>query len=378
VPAQPTGTVTFLFSDIEGSTRLVNQLGPERYAETLAFHRSLLRDAFARHEGYEVDSDGDAFFVAFERATDAVAAAAESQTRLGAAEWPHGEAVSVRMGLHTGEPHVVPPAYVGLDVHKAARIMASGHGGQVLLSQSTRELVDVAVSDLGEHRLKDLSAPERIYQLGDGTFPRLKTLHQTNLPVPVTSFHGRSVELAALRELLGGTRLLTLTGPGGAGKTRLAVHAAAESSDGFPDGVWWVPLSSIRDPALVESAVVEALGAEGELASAIGARRQLLVLDNFEQVVDAAGNVSRLLERCPNVTFIVTSRERLQIAGEVEYPVDALGENEAVELFRARAGAVGVSSKTTTRSVCCARGSTICRSRSSSPPHGASCSRRHS
>jgi class 3 adenylate cyclase len=192
----PSGTVTFLFTDIEGSTRLLHELG-DAYAEALAEHRRTLREAFQRHGGVEVDTQGDAFFVAFARATDALAAAAGGQEAL--ASGP----VKVRMGLHTGEPLVTEEGYVGIDVHRAARIAAAGHGAQVLVSQTTRDLAGTNdLVDLGEHRLKDLSAPERLYQLGSAEFPRLKTLYQTNLPVPATPFLGRERELAELGELL--------------------------------------------------------------------------------------------------------------------------------------------------------------------------------
>src|SRR5919204_4946256 len=219
----PRGTVTFLFTDIEGSTRLLQELG-DAYADALAEHRRAVREAFARHGGVEVDTQGDAFFVAFGRATEALAAARDAQAAL--SEGP----VRVRIGLHTGEPLVTEEGYVGIDVHRAARIAAVGHGGQVLVSQSTRELVGPdSLRDLGEHRLKDLTAPERLYQLGEGEFPPLKTLYQTNLPVPATPFLGRETELAEVVELLGrdDVRLVTVTGAGGAGKTRLALQAAA-------------------------------------------------------------------------------------------------------------------------------------------------------
>jgi hypothetical protein len=241
-----------VFTDIEGSTRLLSRLGPEPYAEALEMHRRLLRGAFERHGGYEIDTEGDAFFVAFARAEAALAAAVEAQQSLEAAEWPAAKAVRVRIGIHTGEPLAIPPDYVGIDVHKAARIMAAGHGGQVLLSQTTRDLAPqgVVVRDLGEHRLKDLSAPQRLFQLGDGDFPPLKSLNQTNLPVQPTLLVGRERELEEVLELLHASRLLTLTGPGGAGKTRLALQAAAELVDDFDDGIWFVPFSAISDPEL--------------------------------------------------------------------------------------------------------------------------------
>jgi class 3 adenylate cyclase len=237
----PSGTVTFLFTDVEGSTRLLHELGAEPYAAALAEHRRLLREAFAHNRGVEVDTEGDAFFVAFERASDALAAAEQGQQALAAGP------LRVRMGIHSGEPLLREDHYVGLDVHRAARIAAAGHGGQVLVSQAARELAGRDdLRDLGPQRLKDLSAPERIWQLGEGEFPRLRTLYQTNLPVPATPFLGREAELAeASALLLDGVRLLTLSGPGGTGKTRLALQAAAAAADGYPDGVWWVPLAPL-------------------------------------------------------------------------------------------------------------------------------------
>ena len=226
----PRGTVTFLFTDIEGSTPLLNEHG-ERYAELLSEHRRVLREAFMRHGGVEVDTQGDAFFVAFARASDAIAAASDGQAAL------RDGPISVRMGLHTGEPVVTDEGYVGIDVHRAARIAAAGHGGQVLLSQATRDLVAAeAVRDLGEHRLKDLSAPERLFQLGDAEFPRLKTLYQTNLPVPATPFLGRERELDEVVGLLRreDVRLLTLTGPGGTGRRGWRCKPRPRSPRTFP------------------------------------------------------------------------------------------------------------------------------------------------
>ena len=280
----PGGTVTFLFTDIEGSTRLLHELG-DGYAAALSEHRRALRAAFTAHGGVEVDTQGDAFFVAFSRAREAVAAAGDGQKALAAGP------IRVRMGLHTGEPLVTDEGYVGIDVHRAARIAAVGHGGQVLLSQATYDLVGPdGLRDLGEHRLKDLTAPERLWQLGETDFPPLRSLNRSNLPVQPTPFVGREKELGEVLALLHdpATRVLTLTGAGGSGKTRLAAQAAAEVVDDHEHGVWWAPLQAVREPDRVLPEIGSALGARGELREHIGERRMLLVLDNFEQVVDAA------------------------------------------------------------------------------------------
>jgi predicted ATPase len=332
----PTGTVTFLFTDIEGSTRLLHELGAA-YADALAEHRRALRAAFVDHAGVEVDTQGDAFFVAFSRAADALAAARAGQNALVSGP------LKVRMGLHTGEPLVTDEGYVGIDVHGAARIAAAGHGGQVLVSRTTYDLVgEDGLRDLGEHRLKDLSAPERIYQLGDGEFPPLKTLYQTNLPVPATPFLGRGRELAELGELLGRpeVRLLTLTGAGGSGKTRLALQAVGAAAEGYPQGVWWVPLAPIADSGAVVESVARALGGAGSLQDVVGDRRLLLLLDNFEHVIDAAPELTALLASAPQLDLVVTSRERLQLAGEHVYPVPILERSEARTFFVSRARAV--------------------------------------
>jgi predicted ATPase/class 3 adenylate cyclase len=330
----PTGTVTFLFTDIAGSTKLVRDLGAEAYAHALAEHRKLLRAAFTRQGGAEVDTQGDAFFVAFPTAPGALQAAADALEAFSAGP------VRVRVGIHTGTPLVTEEGYVGVDVHRAARIAAAAHGGQVLVSASTAALVDMLqLHDLGEHRLKDLSAPERIYQLGEGDFPPLKSLYRTNLPVPSTPFLGRAHELAEVSALLSraDVRLLTLTGPGGAGKTRLALQAAASQADRFADGIWWVPLVSLREPHLVLEEAAHALESEDGLAEHIADKRLLLLFDNFEHVAEAAPNLGDLLVACPNLEVLVTSRERLRLAGEREYRVPPLAENEAVALFIERA-----------------------------------------
>jgi class 3 adenylate cyclase len=333
----PTGTVTFLFTDAEASTRLLHELGTEAYAKALAGHRRVIRRGVASHGGVEVDTQGDAFFAAFPTAPGALAAATAVRDAL--ADGP----IRVRMGLHAGTPLVTEEGYVGADVHRAARIAAAGHGGQILVSASTAALVhDVDLADLGPHRLKDLSAPERIYQVGDEKFPPLKSLHQTNLPIPATSFLGREKELAEVMQLLTreDVRLLTLTGAGGTVKTRLALQAAALASEQYRDGVWWVPLAPLRDAQLVVSTTAQLLGAEGGVADHIGDKWMLLLLDNFEQVVDAATDVAQLLASCPNLNVLATSRERMRVAGEQEYRVTPLVHEEGVGLFLARAHAV--------------------------------------
>lgn len=346
--AQPSGTVTLVFTDIEGSTRLLESLGPENYRSALAQHQRVVRDAFGRHGGYEVDSAGDGFFFAFATAADAARGVGEALAGL------EGGPVRMRVGVHTGEPVVEGSKYVGLDVHRAARIMAAAHGGQVLLGQTTRDLLDASFSirDLGEHRLKDLSAPQRLYQLGPGEFPRPRTLHLTNLPVPATEFLGRARELAEVVETLrDGVRLLTLTGPGGTGKTRLALQAAGEAADDFAAGVWLVPLSALRDPELVLRHTANTLDVleqpdrplEDVLAELLGGRRMLLVLDNAEHLLPAAAGAIATLRDLDGPKLVVTSRERLQLAGEHVYPVPQLSAPEGLDLFAARAAAIDPS-----------------------------------
>jgi predicted ATPase/class 3 adenylate cyclase len=330
----PTGTVTFLFTDVEASTKLLHELGAEAYAQALADHRRLVRAACARYDGVEVDTQGDAFFLAFPTAPGALTAAGEMTDALAAGH------VHVRIGLHTGTPLLTAEGYVGPDVHRAARIASAGHGGQVLVSSSTAQLIDIELTDLGEHRLKDLSAPERIYQLGDGDFPALKSLYRTNLPVPATPFLGREAELAEVAGLLEDARLLTLTGPGGTGKTRLALQAAGMAADDYPDGVWWVPLAPLRDPALVLETAAQMLGSKNGLAAHIQDKAMLCLFDNFEQVVEAAPELANLLSACPNLDVLVTSRERLRVGGEQTYPVPPLAESDGEALFLTRARAV--------------------------------------
>lgn len=328
----PTGTVTFLFTDIEGSTRLLDALGAEAYAAALAEHRDRLRHAFASRGGVEVDTQGDAFFVAFSDAAAAAAAAAAAQAALA------GGPINVRMALHTGRPLVTDDDYVGVDVHRAARICSTAHGGQVVLSGTTRALLgNEDVLDLGLHRLKDLGEPERLYQLGRTKFPRLRSLNATNLPAQTNILVGREAELHELVALVAEHRLVTVTGPGGTGKTRLALQVAAEVVDRFGDGVFWVSLAAVSEPTLLLPAIAAEIGAKVAVADHIDERRMLLLLDNLEQLVDAAPELSALLQKCPNLYLLVTSRELLRVEGEAPYPVAPLAVDDAVALFRQRA-----------------------------------------
>ena len=330
----PSGNVTFLFSDIEGSTRLLQSLGDERYAAVLAEHRVLMRAAFAAQGGVEVGTEGDSFFVAFPTAAGAVAAARAITAEL--ADGP----VKARIGLHTGSPIVTAEGYVGEEVHRAARIAASGHGGQVLLSAATAALVGTdGLRELGEHRLKDFDQPVTIFQLGDERFAPLKTISNTNLPRPASTFLGREREVGEVAGLLqDGARLVTLTGPGGTGKTRLAIEAAAAVLSEFKAGVFWVDLAPVRDAPLVGGSIGQVIGAQDGLAAHIGEREMLLVVDNLEQVIESAPMLADLVERCRNLRLLTTSRERMRVRGEVEYPVPPLAESEAVVLFCTRAG----------------------------------------
>ena len=349
-PELPIGTVTFLFTDVERSTRLLHELGDERFADVLARHRGILRGVFSDHGGVEVDTQGDAFFVAFPNASGALLAAADCRTAL------LDEPIRVRMGIHTGTPLRTDEGYVGADVHRAARIAASGHGGQILVSAATVAEVDASsfdLVDLGDHRFKDLLAPERVYQLGMESFPEIRSLYQAHLPKPATSFVGRERELEEVTNLLRRheERLLTLTGPGGTGKTRLALEAAAEAAEEFPDGLWWVPLSALTDASLVPSMIAGALEI-GErpgsmllasLGESLANERALILIDNAEHLLpQIAVDLSALLASAPGPTLLVTSRERLQIAAEHEYAVPSLDSEDAIKLFIARAAAVGI------------------------------------
>jgi predicted ATPase/class 3 adenylate cyclase len=343
-PALPSGTLTFLFTDIEGSTKLVQELGPAAYGEVLERHRDLLRAAWAANDGIEVGTEGDSFFVVFASAPAAVAAAVAAQRALAVAQFPHGAGpIRVRMGLHTGLGVVSAGTYVGADVNRAARVAAAANGGQVVLSSATVPLLEgslpagVRARDAGEHRLKDLR-PERLAILeieGLTDDPRpIRSLDNrpNNLPTQVTSFVGREDELADTTAKLAEARLLTLTGPGGTGKTRLSLQLAAAVAEAFPDGVYFVALEPIREPALVGPTIASVLGLVEEsgvpigerLAKWIANRRILLVLDNFEQVIDAAALVGELLRATTQLKLIVSSRSPLRVSGEQEYPVPGL------------------------------------------------------
>jgi predicted ATPase/class 3 adenylate cyclase len=373
-PALPSGTVTFLFTDIEGSTKLLQHLG-DAYATVLGEHQALLRQAFTEHEGVEIDTAGDGFFVAFPTAPAAVAAAAAATRALARHGWPEGAPLRVRVGLHTGAPQLVGDHYVGLDVHRAARIAAAGHGGQILLSASTRVLAaqdlpeDTTLRDLGTYRLKDLQNPEPISQLVlaelPSAFPPLKTLDRRahNLPIQPTELLGREASLTAVRALLErvGVRLVTVTGAGGIGKTRFALQVAAEVLEDFPDGIWFVRLSRLSDPELVLPTIAQTLGVKEVLGQPIAQtlsehlqeKHLLLVLDNFEQVVAAAPEVGELLAESAQVKVLVTSRVPLHLRGEHNYaltplpipetgqqfPPEQLTQYAAVALFVERASA---------------------------------------
>ena len=340
----PTGTVAFLFTDIEGSTNLSQSLPRDRWDALLARHREIIRMAIAAHDGVEDKTEGDGFLVVFERTADAVAATVDAQRALAAEPWPDDGQVRVRMGIHTGDGRLdADGEYVGADVHRAARVAAAGHGGQILISEATSTLVadqlptGVELRALGEHRLKDLR-PERLFQLVIGglrtDFPPIRSLDRrpNNLPTQLTSFVGRDAELAEAGRLLESSRLLTLTGPGGTGKTRLSLQLAASVSDAFPDGIWFVALEPVRDPGLIGGTILTTLGlietagrsARDVLTDWLAPKRLLLVLDNFEQVIEGAPIVSDLLRAAPQLSAIVTSRAPLRVSGEQEYPVPGL------------------------------------------------------
>ena len=371
MPEPPTGTITFLFTDIDGSTRLLRDLGAEQYRNLLEDHRKLLRDVFDRHGGYEVDSQGDAFFVAFDRPRAAVGAAADLQRDLADHVWPAGREPRIRVGIHTCEATATADGYVGIGIHRGARICSAGHGGQVLVSLATRDLLEedeltFAFLDLGEHRLRDVPGPQRVFQLVlpelPDQFPPLRTLENgpTNLPLQATPLVGRDREIREIVDLLRrpDVREVTLTGPGGTGKTRLAIEVAGELAEDFTNGVFFVALEVVTDPELVLPAIAKIVGVDetaGQSLFAYLAHKQvLLVLDSLEQVMHAAPLLAQILSEAHGVKLLATSREVIQVAAEHVYPVSplrvpdprhlpeplALSQYEAPALFVNRARAV--------------------------------------
>jgi predicted ATPase/class 3 adenylate cyclase len=372
VPEPPTGIVTFLFSDIEGSTRLLQELGRDAYERAQDEHAAIIRNAIAEGGGVEIRTEGDSFFVVFPTPAGAVRAAAAAQRELSRAALPDGSALRVRMGLHTGEGIRGGGDYLGVDVNRAARIAALGHGGQVLVSEATTALVadsvpeGVRLRDLGRHRLKDFDRPERLHDLeiegAPSEFPRLRSVdsRRANLPVHRTSFVGRERDVIAIRESLSSARLVTLTGPGGTGKTRLALEVAGTEATRFRDGAVFVDLSALTDPTLVMSSIARALDvrdASGQrLVDAVHRelreQQLLLVLDNLERLLAAGPAIGELLDAAPEVTALATSRAALRLSGEQEYPLaplalptpdaelDVLGGVGSVRLFLDRAAAV--------------------------------------
>jgi predicted ATPase/class 3 adenylate cyclase len=362
----PVGLRTFLFSDIEGSTRLEQEVGTARYGELRERHRALLRRAFYLHGGMEQGTEGDSFFVVFPSALSAVRAAVDAQRAIAAEPWPNGVDIRVRMGLHAGDAILAGGSLVGLDINRAARIAAAANGGQVVVSGAVRGLVegqlppDVSLRPLGSHRLKDLRAPEALDQVvADGlpdTFPPLRSIdaRPNNLPTQLTSFVGREAELAEAGRLLAASRLVTLTGPGGTGKTRLSLQVAANAAEDYPDGTFFVPLETVREPALVPSRVTAAIGLTESnrpvldlLRDWLAGRTVLLVLDNLEQVLGVGPILADLLRSAPHLSILATSRAPLHVSGEQEYPVPGLpappDPTELSAMERARLGGAATS-----------------------------------
>ena len=332
----PGGTVTFLFTDVEGSTRLLDELGESGYAAALSEHRRVVREACARHEGVEVDTQGDAFFVAFPHRPGR----ARRSDRADATVLAAGQ-IQLRVGMHTGTPLLTDEGYVGVDVHRAARIVTAGHGGQVVLSPSTVALLEpesFELRDLGEHRFKDIEEPFRSSSSATVRFPPLKTISNTNLPRPASSFVGRDAELAEVLSRIEAERVLSrLTGPGGRARRGSRLRPPPLSSPTTRPASSGSGLPPCATRPWSRETISQTLGAKDGLAEHIGERELLLLLDNLEQVIEVAPELSALVEACPNLTLLVTSRELLRIRGEVEYPVPPLQEPEAVALFCERA-----------------------------------------
>jgi len=366
----PAGNVAFLFTDVEGSTSLLQHLG-DSYDDVLLEHNRLLREVWSAHGGYEVSTEGDAFFVSFADPDAALSAARDAQLAIARATWPDGCELRVRMGLHRGEARVYDGDYVGLAVHQAARIASAAHGGQVILSEDIQRAAsgDVSFIDLGPHRLKDLAQPIRLYQLAGQDLPsefpppRTLTVLPNNFPLQLTTFVGRTDDIAGLRGAIAGSRLVTLTGAGGVGKTRLALQVAADVLDEFPDGAWLVDLAPLADPDLLASALAVALGVREQpgrdlvrtLCDHLRSRRTLILLDNCEHLIDVCAKlVHEILSVCADVHVLTTSREALNLPGEVAWrlrsltlpPVDpssslaTFARTEAIRLFVQRTRAV--------------------------------------
>jgi predicted ATPase/class 3 adenylate cyclase len=374
VSAESSGTVTLVFTDIEGSTQLLERLG-DAYATLIADHHRIVDGAATRHAGTRVDAAGDGLFISFPTARGALSAAVDAQRELAAHQWPDEETVRVRMGIHTGEPLSAGTGYVGIDVHRASRICSAAHGGQILVSQPAQSLLGgalpdgVGLRDLGDHRLRGIESAERLFQVTapglEGDFPPIRSLDTlpNNLPRQLASFIGREAEIVAAEERLAGTTLLTLTGAGGVGKTRLALEVGAHLASSFPDGVWLVELAAVTDAELVDDAIAAAVSVKqrpgqeilAAMVESIGTRAMLLVLDNCEHLIQGVVAVTdELLRRCPNIKVLATSREALGIPGEALLPVPsmslptaedgadaaAMADSDAVRLFVDRAAAV--------------------------------------
>ena len=344
----PMGRVTLLFTDIEGSTKLLDRLG-RRFNDLLADHHRLIRAAIAAHGGYEVrEPAGDSFFAAFAQPESAIACAETVQREVGAHGWPDGVEVRVRIGVHAGTPDWDGASYQGMDVHRAARIMAAAHGGQILTSAGTAAMLDgLALRDLGEYRLKDMAAWERLMQVGPGDFPLPRAAGLARLPAPPTSLVGREADVrACAASLRDGVRLLTLAGAGGAGKTRLAIGVAATLVGDFTEGAFFVDLAPVARADGVAAAIATVVGGgspQDDLETRLAGRRVLLLLDNFEHVLDAAPLVARLLAAAPGVAMLVTSRVPLHVRGETVRPVEPLEPAAAEQLFVARAREAGAA-----------------------------------
>jgi predicted ATPase/class 3 adenylate cyclase len=337
----PSGTVTFLFTDIEGSTKLMERLG-EEFVGVLDAHSEIVRREVSSANGIVVSTEGDSFFAVFSRASDGVAAALLAQSALSEHPWPSGGRIEVRMGLHTGEGRLGGDNYVGIEVNRAARISAAGHGGQTLISETTRALLNDGIPqggeirDMGRHRLRGLDGDISLYEVmprgRSREFPPLRTaVTPTNLPAQSSVFLGRDQEVSDLTRLIDANRLVTLVGPGGTGKTRLGIHVASTLLDRFPGGVFFVPLDGVLEPGGVPAAISLALGLEGQsggmalVVDVIDTSHTLLVLDNLEHLVSGAPMLGDLLARCPNLHLLVTSQVPLKLRSEWVYAVPPLG-----------------------------------------------------